>query len=97
MTKLSEEERKEMLRDARAKDELEKATIRLVARKERYIEGFAIGYKEELERILKEGETLDLEKVNKDIVVILYNKGFSKNEIASSMDLDISLVESYLK
>ena len=34
MSKLSEEERKEMLRDARAKDELEKATIKLVAKKE---------------------------------------------------------------
>ena len=34
MLKLSEEEREEMLRDARAKDELEKATIKLVARKE---------------------------------------------------------------
>ena len=34
MSKLSEEEREEMLRDARAKDELEKATIKLVAKKE---------------------------------------------------------------
>ena len=55
-------ERAQMLRDARAKDELEKATIKLVARKEGLAEGKAEGLAEGRKEGLQEGKALGKEE-----------------------------------
>ena len=76
LSEYDKSERAQMLRDARAKDELEKATIKIAARKEGKEEG------------LKEGQ--------KRIVIALFQKGFSKEEIANMTNLDVSFVEELL-
>ena len=85
MSKLSEEEREEMLRDARAKDELEKATIKLVARKEGKEEG------------IEEGKALGIEETKKNIAKSMYLKGMNKDTIASIIDVDIKDIDKYLE
>ena len=85
MSKLSEEEREEMLRDARAKDELEKATIKLVARKEGIEEGKALGK--------EEGK----EENKKTVAKTLYEMGMDKANIAKAIHIDVKDIDKYLE
>ena len=93
LSEYDKSERAQMLRDARAKDELERATIKIAARKEGLKEGREEGLKQGLKEGLKEGRN----EAQKAIVLKLYNKGMSSEEIKEMLDLELSYVENLLK
>ena len=81
LSEYDKSERAQMLRDARAKDELERATIKIAARKEG----------------LEEGEAIGVEKATCNMVKTMYQNGMEKELIAKMTGLDINTVEEYLK
>ena len=85
LSEYDKSERAQMLRDARAKDELERATIKIAARKE----GLEEGRQEGLEKGKQEGIST--------LVKTMHQNGMSNSDIARVCNLDITFVEECLK
>ncbi|MCR5231254.1 MAG: hypothetical protein K6B64_01235 [Acholeplasmatales bacterium] len=85
LSEYDKSERAQMLRDARAKDELEKATIKLVAKKEGIEEGKTLGK--------EEGK----EENKKTVAKTLYEMGMDKANIAKAIHIDVKDIDKYLE
>ena len=96
LSEYDKSERAQMLRDARAKDELERATIKIAARKEGLEEGRQVGLEEGREQGLEEGKSLGEEKAKKQIVKTMHLNGISDKDISSMIGIDLDTVKRYL-